>query len=265
MSAMVVRGALLIACVAVAAVASADPKPRAVDIKPLRDRLVVLKDADGGVYAVTNERGGKPRVFYGTAKVLHEAVLEGSSSRDGDAWSVSVMAPRTAYPFMAFIERKKDGSYRRACGNDGPAAELAVVTGDQATAILDRAKFLTTQVIRRPHLLARDDRGVYYYVDVLRDQYGGRGHRVFVGTKGALKKLPLTDVASDTSGEVFSTKSGDLRLTWTREGGATKPTAQWIRGERKNELVFLDVYMNQPLIFRDLGIYKLAGTLCGNL
>ena len=261
---MVVRGALLIAC-AVATAANADPKPRAVDIKPIRDRLVVLKDADGGVYAVVNERGSEPRVFYGNAKVLHEAVLDGGRSRDGDAWSVSVMAPRTSYPFMAFIERKQDGTYRRSCGNDGPVAELAVLGGDKAKAILDGAKFLTTQVIRRPHLLARDDRGVYYYVDVLRDQYGGRGHRVFVGKKGALKQLPLTDVASDTAGEVFSTKTGDLRLTWTRDGGDKKPTAQWIRGERKNELVFLDVYMNQPLIFRDLGIYKLAGTICGNL
>ena len=248
-------------------VASADQKPKPVDIKPFRDKLVVLKDADGGIYVVANERGGEPHIFYGTAKVLHQVLLEGSSGREGDAWSISIKAPRTEYPFIASIDRKKDGTYRRSCGNKGPVAELTEITGDKAKEILDKSQFLTTQLIRRPHLLARDDKGVYYYVDVLRDQYGGNGHRVFVGKKGALKQMPLTDVVVDTAGEVYSTKSGDLRLVTNNESpsGAPKPTAQWIRGERKAELVYLDVYMNQPLIYRELGIYKIAGTLCGNL
>lgn len=261
MSRMVTRGAFL-TVMALAIVASADPKPKPVDIKPFRDKLVVLKDADGGTYAVMNETTGR-RVFYGpTSKVLHEAVLDGSSSRDGDAWSISLIAPTTEYPFIAIIERKKDGTYLRSCGARGVSLALTELTGDKAKETLDKATFLTAQHVRRPHLLARDDRGVYYYVDVLRERYGGNGHRVFIGKKGAMKQVPLTDIASDTGGEVYSTKSGDLRLVSTLE--STKKTAQWIRGERRSELVYLDPYMNQPLIYRDLGIYKLTGTLCGS-
>lgn len=254
----------MLTVMALAAAALAEPKPKRVDIQPFRDKLLVFADADGGTYAVLNEKDSR-RIFYGTtAKVLHEVVLEGGASRDGDAWSISIIAPTTEYPFIATIERKKDGTYLRSCGPKGESFALTELTGDKAKAVVDKASFLTTQYIRRPHLLARDDKGVYYYVDVLRDQYGGNGHRVFVGKKGAMKQVPLTDIASDTGGEVFSTKSGDLRLVSNTPTDATKKTAQWIRGERRSELVYLDPYMNQPLIYRDLGIYKLTGTLCGS-
>jgi len=252
---------------ALAATAVADPAPKAVDIKPFKDKLVILKDAEGGWYAVTNEKGGEPRIFYGTSpKTFHEALYEGSRSRDGDGWSVSVQAPRTEFPFMGHIERKKDGGYRATCG-DKKTIELTEVTGDKAKEILDKSSFMTTQMVRKPYLIARDDRGVYYYVDVIRDIYGGGGHRVFVGKRGALKQLPLTDIASDSAGDVFATKTGDLRLvrTFDKENSKEKFTAQWIRGEKTNELIYLDIYMNQPLIWRDLGVYKVFGTICGNI
>lgn len=243
----------------------ADPTPRPADIADYKDTLIVLEDAEGGIYAVSNERTAA-HVFYGPgkAKVLYEQILEGSRGRDGSAWSIAIHAPRMAYPFMGTLARRKDGTYFRACGHD-LFAELTVVTGDRAKAILDKWKFLTSTMIRRPYLLARDDRGVYYYVDVLRDLYGGNGHRVFVGKKGALKQKALTDVTTDSAGDVFSTKSGDLRLVRTFGEQQEKPTAQWIRGEKKQELIYLDTYMNQPLIYRELGLYRIPYTICGNL
>jgi hypothetical protein len=256
---VVIPGAVL----AIAALAAADPKPRAVDIKPFRDKLVVLEDADGGVYAVMHEPDQPPRIFYGTGAVLYEQLLAGSRSRNGDGWSVAVDDPRGEYPFMSHIERRQDGSYRKHCGSK-LVVELTQRTGDRAKQVLDKRSFLTSPVTRRPHLLARDTKGVYYYVDALRDAYGGNGHRVFVGKRGAMKLMALTDVANDTSGEVYSTKTGDLRFVRIVEDGR-KPEVKWIRGERVTELIALDVYMNQPLIFRDLGIYKISGTLCGNL
>ena len=261
------RGALLIV-VGLAGTATAEPTPKPVDIKPYKDKLVILEDADGGFYAVTYEKDDEPHIFYGTsAKVLHEQLLEGARSRNGDvAWSVAVKAPRTAYPFMAQIERKPDGSYQRTCG-DKITAGLTEITGDKAKDIRDKSQFLTTTMMRRPYLLARDDRGVYYYVDELREVYGGSGHRVFVGKKGALKQMALTDVTSDSAGDVFATKGGDLRLVRTYDDKDTekKPVAQWIRGEKKTELIYLDLYMNQTLIWRDFGLYKIPSTICGNI
>jgi hypothetical protein len=118
--------------------------------------------------------------------------------------------------------------------------------------------------VRRPYLLGRDDSGVYYYVDVIAKQYGGKGFRVFVGKKGAMKEMPLTDVASDSAGDVFATKSGDLRLVGGR-GGAGDRKVTWIRGGKRTEVIWLDLDVNSRLIFRDLGIYKFTGTICDNI
>jgi hypothetical protein len=248
--------------IGLAAVATAEPTPQAVDIKGFRDQLLVFEDAEGGIYAV--KKAPSARVFYGTRKALYEQVTQGGS-RNGDAWSISVWAPRLAYPFLAMVARKQDGTFEKTCQGKNDHG-LAPVTGEAAKAILAKAKFLTTPIIRRPHLLARNDSGVYYYVDVLAKLYGGKGYRVFVGKKGAMKQVPLTDVTVDTGGEVFSTKTGDLRLVRIVSDGATaKSTAVWIRGGKRHELISLDVYMNYPVIYRDLGIYKITGALCGNI
>jgi hypothetical protein len=258
----------LVAAVLIAGVASADPAPKPVDITAMKDEMVVLKDADGGIYVVYFVRDKETHVFYGTGrdKRLYDQLLEGPKSRDGDGWSISTQAPRAVFPFLGQVARRKDGTFLRDC-SDKDRIELTEQTGTKAKEILDKYQFVTTSVVRRPYLLARDDRGVYYYVDVLRDVYGGNAHRVFVGKKGGLKQMALTDVTSDSAGDVFSTKTGDLRLvrTFDESKGTDKPTAQWIRGEKKRDLIYLDIYMNQPLIYRDLGLYKVAGTICGNI
>ncbi len=263
---MVARGCV-VAALLWASFASADPAPKPVDIKDMKATMLVFKDADGGIYVVSRDKD--KRVFFGTGrdKLLYDQIIEGGAGTQGEAWHISVSAPRATYPFMGAVGRRLDLSFYRSCGGSDTAteAELTQLTGDKASEVLDKFKFMTSTMVRRPYLLARDDRGIYYYVDVLRDRYGGGSHRVYVGKKGALKQLALTDVTSDSAGDVFSTKTGDLRLVHTVAGGAEKPTAQWIRGEKKSDLIYLDTYMNQPLIYRDFGLYKIPGTICGNI
>jgi hypothetical protein len=248
------------AAVCLPASAAAEPRPVAVDIEPFRDELLVLQDAGGGTYAV--KPGRDPRAFYGTGKVLHEQVITGRSA-SGDAWSVSIWAPRIAELRPGAIVRKADGTFQKQCdGKDDPV--LSQLTGAKAKAILDRYQFMSTALVRRPYLLGRDDSGVYYYVDAIAKQYGGKGFRVFVGKKGAMKELPLTDVASDSAGDVFATRSGDLRLVGGGRG-ADERKVTWIRGGKRTELVWLDLDLNSRLIFRDLGIYKFTGTICDNI
>ncbi len=249
-----------LAMMATLSVASADPKPSPVDIKPFRDQLLVFKDSAGYTYVV--KPGSDPMVFYGNTKQLYAQVTIGRSA-DGDAWSISIWAPRVSEIRPGQIIRKKDGSVMKTCdGKDDYG--LTQLTGEKAKAVLDKSAFLSAVLIRRPHLLARDDRGVYYYVDKLAREHGGKGFRVFVGKKGAMKQLPLTDVASDSAGEIFSTKTGDLRLVDTADTGKLPPVV-WIKGEKKTELIRLDLDVNSHLIFRGLGIYKFLGTVCDNL
>ena len=140
---------------------------------------------------------------------------------------------------------------------------LSEVTGDKAKAVLDKYSFVSPGLVRSPHLFARDDSGVYYFVDRLTQRHGGKNYRVFVGRKGGMKQLALTDVASDSAGQVFSTKTGDLRLVNTVD--SNKASSVWVKGSKKTDLIALDVDVNSPIIFNELGIYKFTGSICENL
>ena len=250
-------GAVIAALVATAA---ADPSPKPVDVKALKPTAIVLQDAQGGTYVVF--RGDEPKLFYGpTAKAVYEQNIIGRSS-NGESFDLTTWAPRLANMRYGGFEYKDDRTYRKTCDGKDDAI-LTELTGDKARAILDGAAFRTSGIVRVPHLLARDDSGVYYYVDRIARIYGGKGYRVFVGKKGAMRQKPLTDVASDSAGEVFSTKSGDLRLVRQSEGN--KETMTWVKGEKRKELVFLDTDLNSAVIFKDLGIYAFLGTLCDNV
>ncbi len=243
------------------ALAGATPKPMAVDIKPFRDKLQVFQDAKGGIYVVAIE--GERQMFYGTGKTLYQQRLTGFSA-DGEqhTWSLSAEAPRLADMHHGSVDRKADGTYQKECDGKDDLV-LSEVTGDKAKAILDKSQFLTPAALYVPIVLARDDSGVYYYVDRLAKIYGGKGYRVFVGRKGGMKEMPLTDVADDSAGQVFATKSGDLRLVTT--AGELQPNAQWIKGEKHEHLISLDRDVNSPLIYSELGIYTFLGTLCDNV
>lgn len=244
----------------------ADPKPTPVDIKAFKDKLQVFQDKAGGTYAVLQEPVGgtttETRVWYGAGKELYEQVTVGRS-RDADSWSINTWAPRLAETRPASIQKNKDGSFLKWCDGKDDAV-LTELSGDKAKAVVDKYKFLSPGLVRRAHLFARDDSGVYYYIDRLDKAHGGKGYRVFVGRKGAMKQLALTDVATDTAGQVFSTKTGDLRLVKTVASDAA-PTTRWVKGSKATELIQLDVDANSPVIFSDLGIYKFTGTLCDNI
>jgi hypothetical protein len=240
-----------------------DPKPQPVDTKEFRDRLRVFKDGNGGTYVVLGEKLGDKdtRVWYGPGKQLFEQLMP-SRSRNGDNWSIATWAPRVDQWRPASIDFR-DGRYTTWCG-DQPEAVLSELTGDKATKALDAVQLVSTGIIRVPHWLARDDRGVYYYVDRLSKPYGGKGFRVLVGKKGALKEMPLVDVAQDSSGEVFSTKTGDLRLV-RNDAPGEKSTARWIKGKTSTDLVTVSIDRSERMIFSELGVYKALGTFCDNI
>lgn len=106
---------------------------------------------------------------------------------------------------------------------------------------------------REPYLLARDNKGIYYYVDKLKDEYGGRHFQVFIGRRGQQKLSKLTGVVNDSKGTMFSTPSGDLRLVVDTSG---RKVATWIRGKQApKKLTMIDPNKNQVLIYDELGAY----------
>jgi hypothetical protein len=251
---------------AIATLAVADPgeiKPKPYDIKALKDHMQVFQDAHGGTYVVAMT-DTESLIFYGTGKTLYVQV-DSTKSRNGDAWSIRAWSPRMPIDKFAgygYVERIDDGTFRKVCGGKDDSV-LTQLTGDKAKQVLDKYSFVTTALIREPKVLARDDSGVYYYVDQLAEVYGGKGFRVFVGKKGAMKQLPLTDVASDTGGDVFSTKTGNLRLV-RNVNQTDEAEIVWVKSEKRTPLKMLDTYMNMQLIYSELGLYTFIGSLCEN-
>jgi hypothetical protein len=252
---------------AVAAPAAAQPKappkpgdkPKAIDAKAVADKLEVFRD-DEGHYYVSPKLNSFPDdagqwVFYGDGKTMYQQRVVGFGSDDkGYDWSV--WSPRVRGIQQASFNAQKPKPSVLCKQQDGKA--LKVLTVDEAKAVFARATFLPPLWQRQAHFLARDDDGNYFLVDRYREDFGGKGYRVFSGQKGAMKELAMTNVVSDSAGEIYATKSGDLKIV--TEGNSGK--AYWKKGQAKSELIVLDLWQNRYLIYRELGIYGQLGVLC---
>jgi hypothetical protein len=240
-------------------VAKPGAKPKPIDAKAVADKLEVFRDDDGSYY-VSPKLGAFPDdagqwVFYGDGKSMYQQRIVGFGSDDkGYDWSL--WSPRVRGIQQASFTAKGPKPTVQCKQQD--AKPLKQLTVDEAKAVFARATFLPPLWQRQAQFLARDDDGTYFYVDRYREEYGGKGFRVFSGQKGAMKELAMTNVVSDSAGEIYATKSGDLKIVTEGEAGK----AYWKKGQTKNELIVLDLYANRYLIYRELGIYGQLGLVC---
>ncbi len=258
--------ALVLACVPALAstVAFGDPpKLKAIDPAPAAGKLDVYRDELDHYYVVPKAGAfdklddNDQWVFYGDAKGLYQQRVIGSSvqgaNRDWTLW-----APRAKGMTGASLEVTADKAHLVCKNHDRDGARnLVLLAGDEAATLFKKAKLYPVLWQREAHLLARDDDGIYYYVDNIRDELGGNGFRVFVGMKGAMKELPMTNIVRDSSGEIFATKTGQLKLV-----AGTGKSLYWIKGGKKSELTFVDIHADRYLIYRELGIYGQLGAVC---
>jgi len=256
-----VRAALIV--VLAAGVAHADPKPEKIDLSAQIDKLEVYRDEVGNYYVVPKQgafekrEDAEPWVFYGDGKTLYRQRVLGYGEHKGRQWSL--WAPRAIGIRAAVID--VDDKATIACKNvdhGSPARPLTRLAADEAHSLLAKAKVLSELHQRVPHLLARDDDGAYYYIDELRS---GNGYRLFIGLKGAMKEVPLTNIVSDSAGELFATKSGSIKVP-----GKHDAQTYWVKGDKKIELTtVLDLAKDHYLIYRELGIYGPLGAVCEDM
>jgi hypothetical protein len=238
-------------------------KDEAEDISAYKKDLVVLTDEDGEVYVMEGKWGaqnGDHVVFFGDGKVMYRQRIFGGGS-DGSTGRIDLTfwSPRAD---SGEIGRKPTGEFYLTCGRgqESETIPLKKMSDADAKKILDTASFRKPFWKRQAQALARDDAGNYYYVDRMRDDYGGKGHRIFAGMKGGLKELPMTNVVSDSVGEIYATRKGELRFV-------TEPNkAWWIKGSTKTELTIIPIEDNIALIYGDLGVYDGSlGTPCDDM
>ena len=220
----------------------------------------VLKNDAGGVLVFNPDlivATGLPvadsTISYGDGKTMH--ALRKNYGRSWSTWG----------PMGRGEIKKKDGQWVVLC--EGKETKYRELPREEAKKILDTASFEGVLWKREPLSLSRDQRGIYYYVDRLLPEFGGKGFRVFKGPRGQLKQTNLVDIIDDQKGKIFSTKQGELRLLLGE--GAT-----WIEGRHQDKLTLVweekkEGRANLPqetasLIYHGLGVYdgQVFGTLC---
>jgi hypothetical protein len=249
--------------VASTTIAAADDKASTkIDVSAIADKLDVFRDDTGNYYIAprlgslgTDSSAYRDRLFYGDGKLMYQQRVIGFSQMKGE-FDWTVWSPRVREQTGAAVTLTKTG-LALGCAATSTRA-LTQLPASEASEVIARATFQPPLWQRLAMVLARDDDGVYYYVDELRKEAGGKGYRLFVGRKGAMKELTMTDVVVDKNGEIFTTKTGSLKLAgdkaWWQTGKSAKAT--------KTELIALELERNRYVIYRELGIYGQLGTVC---
>lgn len=246
---------MIVLLLSLLAIASPD-QPEKVpeyDVSAFADRMVVLSDSDGHLVAFD---GDNPRdqVFYGDKEGLYALQIQGSSASGDERWSVTALDFRS--PRRQTGVTFKEGHYEMSCADATRALEPLAKA--EAARIVSKATFYQHRWRRNAVAAYRDEYGVYYFIDRATGDDLTADHRVYVGWQGQILRSPLKLLASDSLGRVYSAGNGVRRLVITGD------KARYIEGDKERELLKLDLFMDGPYIYTDLGIYGDAvhGTPC---
>jgi hypothetical protein len=247
-------------------VAHAEAPPSAdgdsIDVSAYKEKMKVLSDGKGHfVTLMPFTIGDGPDtgyLFYGDGKTFH-AQRRYSGGRSGDeSFDNTFWDPRVASGYQASFGFH-DKKWTVQCGER--ITELKPLDKAEGQKLLDAAKFTSTRWKRKAYALARDNGGIYYYVDRAREPDDSKDFRVFRGPKGAVKPMKMVNVVNDSEGDIFITKAGKLRLV------LDKHESTWAEGAKSVKLTPLDVGDNHILIYSELGVYtgEKLGTPCDDL
>jgi hypothetical protein len=244
--------------------AGKSPKPEVVpaaadkvDISVVKDSLKALTDGHGH-YLVIKPFGPHDHSYYGDGKTFY-ALRVGSASASGtESFSFVFWEPRVQERYQASFEFREN-AYEVQCADR--KTTFTSLSPEESTTLIAGASFYAARWKYEAYALARDNKGTYYFVDHQREPEGNRVFRVFRGMRGNMKQMKLTNVVSDSEGEIFATKTGDLRLI------LDKKETSWVRGKANTKLVSLELFPNIVLIYTDLGPYigQRLGTPCDDL
>jgi hypothetical protein len=238
---------------------AAPPDAPAVDVAGVKDKLEILTDGKQHYVAlIPFDDGGWTHVYYGDGKTFHALRVIGSGATGRESFDLTFWEPRVKARYQASLEFR-GGKYGVQC--DTRKTELTALPRAEAAALIAGATFRAPLWRFRAFALARDDRGTYYYVDRQREPEDSLSFRLYAGPRGAVKPLKMVNVVSDSEGQIFSTKTGDLRLVLDRHEAA------WVKGKARTTLVPLPIEDNAALIYGDLGAYtgQRLGTPCDDL
>lgn len=227
----------------------------------------VCKAPEQDLYVVLGPRESEQMggVSYGTVETLYRQP-ERPFLPSGWFFEPRFPNPRNNANFRGYdlrvfshVDVDDDGKCKLTCGTR--EIDLASVGGEAKRNFLSQAVFEPIPDPRAPYGLARDRRGVYYYVDHGATRETAKDFRLYVGRPGRMKRQRMKDIVSDSEGEIFSSPRGALKLFLGKE------KAEWTSRGRTRKLLRVPISDNYPLIYGELGIYlgKKLHTPCDDL
>jgi len=197
-------------------------------------------------------------VFWGDGKDFWTQRQIGYGAEGDIKFDLSFWEPRVKERWMASFDYK-DKKYSVTC--DDRKTELTLMSAADTQKLIEGAKFHKARWKTQAYSLARDTKGNYFYVDRQREPADSKVFRVFSGERGNMKELKMKNIVSDSEGDIFYTKKGELRLVLDRS------EQTWAKGKKQTKLTVLPVEDNVVLIYNDLGVYtgQSLGTPCDDI
>lgn len=242
---------------ALAGSAAADSKHDRIDMTDAAAKVDAYRDEAGKLYVLPKQPDHdnvRVLTFYGDGRTMYLQGI-GTYSNDRGNLTLAIWAPRAKNMQNGRLERSADGKANVSCRMANSKFErkpLDRLSDEDTAKLLATARFEPIFWDRRVLFFGRGDSTTYYLVDVLRED--GGGHRLFVGRKGQMKEVVVTDFTKDSGGIAIVTKGGDLLIRGD--------TAEWKRGKTVTAISPLEPLKNAFLIYRELGVYGRLGTIC---
>jgi hypothetical protein len=235
-----------------------EPPPPKMDVSAVQGKLRIAHDGRGHYVAVVPWDDLWSHVYYGNGTLFHAQRVIGGSSEGTDRFERTFWEPRVKARWQAALGFR-DGRYYVQC--DDRTVALAELAPTETAAMVAKAEFRAHLWGRKAYALARDHAGTYYFVDVGNRPGQEQSFRLYSGPRGALRPMAMTNVVSDSAGDVFTTRAGKLRLV------LAQGDSWWIAGQRETKLIWLPIEDNARMIYTDLGAYagRRLGTPCDDL
>jgi hypothetical protein len=229
------------------------------------EKTSVCTDGKGHYVVVAPEEQKGHQMFYGDGKLFVQVPrtpwgLSGTDFLEPRFFNKGANSNFRGQDFRVYSSVEVDAAKKECAVRCGErTTPFTLVEPEQAEKMLTSAKFEKNPQKYVPYALLRDTQGTYYLVEKGFHPEDEKSFRVHVGQKGSLKQQQMKDIVSDSEGEIFSTKKGELRLVVDRS-----QSPMWIEGAKKQELRVVPITENLPMIYNELGVYSGArlGTPC---
>jgi len=245
---------LLAPALALALLAAPPATDDTVDISAVRDGLRVLDDGHDHFLVLVPFGDMYEHFYWGDGKDFWAIQVFGGMQSGNESFERNFWDPRIRNRSQASFALR-DAKYILSCAER--ETTFQPTDPKRQEELLKTATFHTQRWKRRASALARDNGGTYWYVDKARNDQV-TDFRLWSGPRGGLKPLRMTNVVSDSAGDVFATRKGDRKLV------LGKGEASWGHGKKAKELMLLPLADNAQLIYGDLGVYtgQPLGTPC---